>query len=221
MVPDLPKANYQVFVSGYGLVDSPRVTAAPGKQLNLTAVIAPNPRAAAEYYPAELLALAAQASRQERVPDPGARDASNATESGRIPEAAEDRRLHVVSSARQQGHPRDSRRPREVRFVGRGLGSVASPRARRFEHGSAAQLARPAARAEDVRGLDRPDCRRRSIRRRRRRVRRAPNAMSSSRSGIGRIHASTSTTSSRATNATRWSTRTGRCMACTSSHPTT
>src|SRR5882672_10832189 len=52
VVPDLPKANYQVFVRGYGLVDSPKVTAAPGKPLNLTAVIAPNPRAAAEYYPA-------------------------------------------------------------------------------------------------------------------------------------------------------------------------
>ena len=52
VVPDLPKANYQVFVRGYGLVDSPKVTAAPGKQLNLKAVIAPNPRAAAEYYPA-------------------------------------------------------------------------------------------------------------------------------------------------------------------------
>src|SRR5690242_19121674 len=52
VVPDLPKATYQVFVRGYGLVDSPKVAAMPGKQLNLTAVIAPNPRAAAEYYPA-------------------------------------------------------------------------------------------------------------------------------------------------------------------------
>jgi hypothetical protein len=52
VMPDLPKANYQVFVRGYGLVDSPKVTAAPGKLLNLTAVVAPNPRAAAEYYPA-------------------------------------------------------------------------------------------------------------------------------------------------------------------------
>jgi hypothetical protein len=51
VVPDLPKANYQVWVRGYGLVDSPKVTAAPGKALNLTAVVAPTPKAAAEYYP--------------------------------------------------------------------------------------------------------------------------------------------------------------------------
>jgi len=52
VIPDLPKANYSVWVRGYGLIDSPKVQAAPGKILNLTAVPAPNPRAAAEYYPA-------------------------------------------------------------------------------------------------------------------------------------------------------------------------
>src|SRR6187455_2931087 len=50
LLPDLPKANYSVFVRGYGLVDSPRVTATAGKVLNLTAVIAPNEHAAAQYY---------------------------------------------------------------------------------------------------------------------------------------------------------------------------
>jgi hypothetical protein len=52
VVPDLPRANYNVWVRGYGLVDSPKVQSAPGKTLNLKAVPAPNPRAAAEYYPA-------------------------------------------------------------------------------------------------------------------------------------------------------------------------
>src|SRR5262245_13303354 len=52
LLPDLPKANYNVWVRGYGLVDPQKVQSAPGKNLNLTAVIAPNPRAAAEYYPA-------------------------------------------------------------------------------------------------------------------------------------------------------------------------
>lgn len=52
LLPDLPKANYSVFVRGYGLVDSQRVTATPGKAVNLTAVIAPNDHAAAQYYPA-------------------------------------------------------------------------------------------------------------------------------------------------------------------------
>src|SRR5204862_6676455 len=52
VLPDLPKAKYKVWVRGYGLVDSPKVDSEPGKQLNLTAVVAPNEKAAAEYYPA-------------------------------------------------------------------------------------------------------------------------------------------------------------------------
>ena len=52
VIPDLPNANYQVWVRGYGLVDSPKVRAKPGQQLNLTAVPAPSERAAAHYYPA-------------------------------------------------------------------------------------------------------------------------------------------------------------------------
>ena len=51
MIPDLPKANYTLWVRGYGLVDSPKVTSAPGKLVNLTAIPAPTPAAAAEYYP--------------------------------------------------------------------------------------------------------------------------------------------------------------------------
>src|SRR4249920_4238002 len=52
VVPDLPKAKYKIWVRGYGLVDSPKVDGEPGKELNLTAVIAPNEAAAAKYYPA-------------------------------------------------------------------------------------------------------------------------------------------------------------------------
>ena len=52
VIPDLPNAKYKVWVRGYGLVDSPKVDAEPGKPLNLTAVMAPNDAAAAAYYPA-------------------------------------------------------------------------------------------------------------------------------------------------------------------------
>src|SRR5690242_6007919 len=52
VVPDLPKAHYEVWVRGYGLVDSPKVAAEPGKILNLTADTAPSLAAAAQYYPA-------------------------------------------------------------------------------------------------------------------------------------------------------------------------
>src|SRR6188474_1683231 len=53
LVPDLPKANYDVWVRGYGLIDSPKTQSAPGRTLNLKAVAAPNPKAAAQYYPAQ------------------------------------------------------------------------------------------------------------------------------------------------------------------------
>lgn len=52
VLPDLPKASYAVWVRGYGLVDSPKIQATPGKILNLAATTAPNPAAAAQYYPA-------------------------------------------------------------------------------------------------------------------------------------------------------------------------
>src|SRR5882724_5362698 len=52
VVPDLPKGKYKVWVRGYGLVDSPTLDTEPGKNVNLTAVPAPNAAAAAQYYPA-------------------------------------------------------------------------------------------------------------------------------------------------------------------------
>jgi hypothetical protein len=52
VLPDLPRATYDVWVRGYGLTDSPKVRSAPGRTLNLTAVPARDPRAAAAYYPA-------------------------------------------------------------------------------------------------------------------------------------------------------------------------
>jgi hypothetical protein len=52
VLPDLPRAGYQVFVRGYGLVDSARVAAKPGQRLDLKAVVAPDGRAAAQVYPA-------------------------------------------------------------------------------------------------------------------------------------------------------------------------
>ena len=53
LMPDLPaKATYDVWVRGYGLVDSTKVKTTPGRTLNLTATTAPTPAAAAQYYPA-------------------------------------------------------------------------------------------------------------------------------------------------------------------------
>jgi len=47
VIPDLPPATYDVWVRGYGLVDSPKVKIARGQIVNLTAVPAPSAKAAA------------------------------------------------------------------------------------------------------------------------------------------------------------------------------
>src|SRR5712692_3535317 len=74
LVPDLPKASYNVWVRGYGLVDSPKVQATPGKIVNLTAVVAPNPRAAAEYYPAGYWFSLIRVPDKSEFPGTGPRD---------------------------------------------------------------------------------------------------------------------------------------------------
>src|SRR6266487_6656942 len=52
LIPDLPRANYQIFVRGYGLLDSERQPAKPGQRLDLKAEVAPDARRAAQVYPA-------------------------------------------------------------------------------------------------------------------------------------------------------------------------
>jgi hypothetical protein len=52
LIPDLPKAKYKLWVRGYGLVDSKPVEARPGTEVDLKAVVAPDARDAAQYYPA-------------------------------------------------------------------------------------------------------------------------------------------------------------------------
>ena len=52
LVPDLPAASYEVWVRGYGLVDSGKTSAQPGDEVALTVRAAASPREAAEIYPA-------------------------------------------------------------------------------------------------------------------------------------------------------------------------
>jgi hypothetical protein len=80
VIPDLPKANYRVWVRGYGLVDSEKVSGEPGKTLDLTAVVAPSLAEAAQYYPA--IYWAAMIKIPDRSRFPGTGDKGNG-----IPEA--------------------------------------------------------------------------------------------------------------------------------------
>src|SRR5690606_1422885 len=52
VVPDLPDADYSVWVRGYGRVDSQRVAARPGEQVALTVAPAAEPAVAAGTHPA-------------------------------------------------------------------------------------------------------------------------------------------------------------------------
>ena len=52
LMPDLPPARYEVWVRGYGLVDSAHVEASPGDELALEAVVAASEAEAAKVYPA-------------------------------------------------------------------------------------------------------------------------------------------------------------------------
>jgi hypothetical protein len=52
LIPELPSATYDIWVRGYGLVDSEKRRVTPGRAQDLEAVIAPDAHAAAQYYPA-------------------------------------------------------------------------------------------------------------------------------------------------------------------------
>ena len=51
VLPELPDATYDVWVRGYGLVDSEPVAGRPDRELDLTAVVAATPQEAARVYP--------------------------------------------------------------------------------------------------------------------------------------------------------------------------
>ena len=52
LVPDLPDAAYDVWVRGYGLIDSRKIKVTPGATVELSAVVAPSDAEASQYYPA-------------------------------------------------------------------------------------------------------------------------------------------------------------------------
>ncbi len=72
LIPDLPEATYNVWTRGYGLVDSPKQEATPGTSLDLSAREAPNPRAAARYYPAGYWFSLIDAPSEREFPGTGA-----------------------------------------------------------------------------------------------------------------------------------------------------
>ena len=105
LIPDLPKANYSVWVRGFGLVDSPKMQATPGSVLDLKAVAAPSEKDAAQYYPAMYWYAMRQRAGEERIPD------GEDQEPGRVAQHHQDRRLQFMpraSARRECGRSRRS-----------------------------------------------------------------------------------------------------------------
>jgi hypothetical protein len=73
LIPDLPEAGYQVWVRGYGLVDSPKESAVPGNSLDLTAVPAPDALMASHYFPAGYWLSLIEVPGHDQFPGTGAR----------------------------------------------------------------------------------------------------------------------------------------------------
>ncbi len=125
VVPDLPKANYTVWVRGYGLVDSPKVQTEPGKMLNLTAVLAPDPHEAAKYYPAAYWYSLLHIPPKSDFPGTGPKGngiSERIKDQGEWIETDKDGRLRDLPPIGRQGHARDRTFSRRLRYLGSGLG---------------------------------------------------------------------------------------------------
>ena len=73
LIPDLPKAKYTVWARGYGLVDSPKVQAEPGKLVDLKPTVAPDAKTAAQYYPANYWYALLKVPEKNEFPAPARR----------------------------------------------------------------------------------------------------------------------------------------------------
>ena len=72
LVPDLPAAGYEVWVRGYGLVDSDKTAARPSDDLTLMAKAAATPKEAAEIYPANYWYSLLEIPGEDEFPGTGA-----------------------------------------------------------------------------------------------------------------------------------------------------
>jgi hypothetical protein len=144
LVPDLPQANYSVWVRGYGLVDAPKVRAIPGRQLDLVAIPAPNDAAAAHYYPAIYWysMLTIPDAKEDGLLRQGLRRPHRRSECRleRPRPVDDERRPHAVAEGRRQGQRADRS---AVPAAAGSVGEIAAPGASPERVGSARALAHP------------------------------------------------------------------------------
>ena len=165
LIPDLPSASYDVWVRGYGLVDSEKLEASPGTVLDHTAVVAPDARAAAEYYPAGYWLSLLHVPEESEFPGTGPE--GNGISPG-IGNQAQFLRL-LKSGDCTACHQLGTKATREIPEALGDFESSVAAWDRRIQSGQAgAGMSRgvnrlgPRGYAGDVRGLDRPHRRRRS-----------------------------------------------------------
>ena len=161
VIPDLPKAKYQVWVRGYGLVNSAKVDAEPGKLLDLKAEVAPNLADAAQYYPADLLVFDAQDPGQEplsRHRRQGQRHPREIQDTGAVAQFHQDQWLRQLPSDGQLRDAHHLREARRVRIVVRRLGPSPLGRPGRPRYGPVHHPADDPGRrpSRGARRLDRP-----------------------------------------------------------------
>jgi len=211
VIPDLPHASYQVWVRGYGLVDSPKVGSEPGRRLSLKAVTAPSEKAAARVLPGRVLVLDAP-DPPTRANFPGTGEKGNGhrrdDEGSALLDRHPEERMPVVPRTGFEGNSGNSRGVPEVGQLLRRLGAADPGRPGDGIHGPGTGPVRRRESAEAFRRLDRPDrggriavCQGPS-------APRAWSAMWWSRSGTGPRLRTTCTTPFRPTSAIRPSTPT-------------
>ena len=165
VLPELPKANYDVWVRGYGLVDSAKVQSAPGKILESLRGRGSERKRRRRILSGAILVLDARDSREEPVPRHRAerqRHAGSHQEPGAMDCNAQDARLQLVPPGRQQGDASHLQGSRQLRYELCGVDAPGAGRPGRRKHGAWRQRSRHAARAEEFRQLDRPDRQRRA-----------------------------------------------------------
>ena len=165
LIPDLPDATYDVWVRGYGLVDSRKVRATPGSNEDLTAVAAPDAHAAAQYYPAAYWFSLIEVPGKSEFPGTGPQGNGISPSFGSQSAWLRSLKSGGCMACHQLGN-------KATREIPEALGEFATTedawaRAHSvgtsgWEHGGGAQPDGPGACVGDVRGLDRSDHRRRS-----------------------------------------------------------
>ena len=164
VLPELPNANYNVWVRGYGLTDSKPVVGKPGQTLNLKAAVAASPAEAAKVYPANywysLLEPPAKSEFPGTGPDGNGIPVTFKTQAQFIDQLKQGCQLchqlgnQMTADARSHGQARVQDLPRSL-----GLPCEDRPAWRRDgRHDDAPRTARP----QDVRRLDGSDRQRRA-----------------------------------------------------------